>query len=131
MKKISLHTYQKQTNETVKHYHKDLIYDSRIIAQKKPALFFVYECGSHAIELPSFDQYPAPGEHVRYLFGHADRDRILEQTGSTLQCESVINSPLKYYFDGYQMHAITLNQAITICADYKRNMRDQFHNKAA
>lgn len=123
MNKIDFNVYLDLCDQTVKHYKSDLDEDAKLINQGKECLFFVYESGSHAIVLFNFESYPAFDQRVPFLFGTANRDHILNETGSILECESVKNAPLKFYFDGKQMFRLgDIQEATTIVADYKRKM---------
>ena len=88
-RKVALEKFKTDCLKVIKYYRSDLDIDMKIVGKKVSAVFFAYECGSHAITLPEFERYPAAGERVRYLFGSADRRHILNETGSTLECESV------------------------------------------
>ena len=129
-KPISIEQFESDCLKVIEHYQSDLALDLLIIHTKRPAIFFAYEMGSHAITLPPFESYPPHGEKVPYLFGAKDRDGILADTGCTLDSHSVKLSKLVHYFNGETITRIDHTKAAQIIDDYKRSMAAQFakHN---
>ena len=121
MKNI-IEEYRAIAEPVVKHYHNDINIDCEILEKGNPSLFFIYDCGSHSITLTPLDKLPAKGETVKYLFGYADRDFIVRETGATLECESLINAPVVVYFNNGKLKKISHEKAGEIVADYKKRL---------
>lgn len=126
MKTKTIEQFKTDCLSVIKHYQSDLDYDLEYIKQGKPSLFFAYECGSHCIRLFDFDEYPDKFTRVPYLFGTADREKILSDTGCTLDSESVRNASLVHWFDGNEIRQIDHAKAHQIVRDYKLAMARKF-----
>ena len=126
MKTKTVEQFKEDCLKVVKHYQKDVDIDVEIILEGKPSIFFAYESGSHCIRLYRFEEYPKAGERVRYLFGKVNRERILQDVGSILECESVKNAKLVHYFNGKGITQINHDKAAEIIANYKENMWKMF-----
>ena len=126
MKTKTIEQFERDCLAVIQSYQSDLYQDIEIIKSGKASLFFAYDCGSHAIVLRDFAEYPQEGEQVKYLFGTADRWHLLNETGAILECESVKNAPIVHYFDGHKIRQITHEKAARIVEDYKFRMSSKF-----
>jgi len=126
MKNKSLQKFKADCLKVIKNYQTDLDYDIQAIKNNKVSIFFAYESGSHSIELIPFLDYPKKGEKVKYLFGQADREHILNEVGRTMECESIKNAKLVHYFDGEKIYEINHETAKKLISDYKLRMHKAF-----
>ena len=118
------------SKSVIKSYITDLDYDLAMIDRGETCLIFTHECGSHAINLYDYADYPAEGVSVPYLFGHANRWHILKECSSILECESVKNAPLIHYYDSSvgRIKKVSFSQACELVTRYQMRMNNLFIN---
>jgi len=118
-------------------YQTDLTKIDREAIEAMPKLYgklvpFVHitrDWGTHLDEFWPVESYPKPGEMVPYLFGHVDRDGLVDRAGANIEyfashrAEEVL---LVQYFDGDTVKEISLDRAVDLFAKYQQGMRDFF-----
>lgn len=115
------------TQSIVAYYRTDFQHDEKEItaAPGVPFLHFAYECGTHLIMLHPAESpsWPAEGVEVPYLFGQADRHRILR--GIRFYHLAVVhnhrNDGRWTYYDGTLLAEVTAEKARSIIDEYVRN----------
>ena len=113
-------------------YQSDLEHDRAAVEkhQGTPFLHFTRETGTHIVILHPADAYPAPGEHVPYLFGTADRQHLLKEVPSLVDHFASEYNPaakLILFFDGSIIYPVSLEQAQSIAAEYVERIRREWH----
>ncbi len=119
-------------------YHDDLQkHDRRWLAENPgvPFLHFTRDWGTHIIPLfpANHPSWPARGKRVPYLFGHADREHILDQAAAVLggiQDSYSADIRLTLYFDGKALRTITPDRADRIVRDYTNRVRHAWRHLA-
>ena len=114
-------------------YETDLAIDQRWIEENSsvPFMHYTRATGTHLVPLPrdSSTGYPAPGVRVKYLFGTADREKILQDK---LEMQAWFESPAResprliLYYDGKTLQPVTLKNAREIMEDYVRTTRSEW-----
>lgn len=116
----------------LKDYRNDLEKHDREAIERNSGVPFIHwtrERGTHMTFLPPADTYPAFGLCVRYLFGTAGRDRILDDKDCSARhaLDSYYGGPkgyLVHHFDGQRLRRITPEKALEIIQQYQRKIRD-------
>lgn len=113
----------------VTRYRDDLlVHDLNTIDQIGPHTPFLHFCrdsGTYMVGLIAADEYPAKGQHVPFLFGSADREKLLDGAVTlATHCSNPVNGThICHYFNGKTIKRITLVQALTIATEYARTIR--------
>ena len=98
-----------------------------------PFLHFTRDSGTHiSFHMPA-NEYPKKGEYVPYLFGHADRDHLLEEaSGIVNHYAKPYNDPplMVLYYNGKTLRKIDLAQAAEIVRDYQGSVRAAWNRKS-
>lgn len=118
-------------DKTVEAFRDDLeVIDRDLIAALDKCdkfLHFAGECGTHmAVLCPAdSDYFPAVGKEVPYLFGHADRDHVLNGNVVIVECmlKGKGGHPLVHYYDGRSLSRVTHEQALRIAKDHQERVR--------
>lgn len=118
---------KRQSLPFIKSYRNDLLkHDAREIIKDHPNrrfLHFTGSMGTHIVTLLDKEDFPERGERVPYLFGHADRDHILNQIPATVKCMRTSDRhDLVLYYDGRHVYKINQDRAEEVASDYYRNM---------
>jgi hypothetical protein len=108
-------------------FHDDLLKHDKSQLEmypERPFLHFTGDTGTHMITLLFLRDYPKGYERVPYLFGTADKEHILKEFTSTVNClERCNRTDLILYFDGIKLKVITYERAKSIVAEYTRKMK--------
>jgi len=119
----------------IKAYRDDLLkHDKASITQNSqqeipsPFLHFTGDTGTYLVFFVASNNYPAAGEIVPYLFGHANRYHILNEKLSTVHCMPKVNrQDLILYFDGKNpVKEITQTKAENLVADYQEKILQEW-----
>lgn len=114
-------------------FEDDLLkHDRQMIEQHEPGTPFLHytrATGTHLFMLIPADEYPRKGEYVPFLFGHADREHLVQsvvdvargfvrrlETGDTPQ-------KLVLHFDGRKFRQVNERKAHEIARDYAGSVR--------
>jgi hypothetical protein len=115
----------------IKAYHNDLLVHDKNDLEKNPGtpfLHFTGETGTYIFMMVPGDDYPAKGETVKYLFGYATRDEILD--GNVVVIPDMekrySRGDLAQHFDGNTLKAVTYNQATEIAHNYKFQIKREW-----
>jgi len=110
-------------DDLVKHDQADIVANPGT-----PFLHFTGSTGTTLIWLRKADQYPAPGEKVPYLFGHAGRQHILEEVTAVVRCLKTLNrQALVLHYDGKEsVRSVSQAQAEEIAASYTRSVEKEW-----
>ncbi len=106
--------------------------DKRTILENKrqyPFLHFTGENGTYLIILAPIEEYPAKGEDIKYLFGHADRIHILGDKVRHIEwcVKESSKREVVLYFDGTKVREVSEGEVLNIIYDYERNLKNQFY----
>ncbi len=112
-------------------YETDLTHDKNWIEENPgvPFMHYTRATGTHLISLGSAGSYPPPGTRVKYLFGTADREKILQDK---LEIQDWFESPVRkppkliLHYDGRMLKQVTLGKAREIVEDYIRTIKSQW-----
>ena len=112
-------------------YETDLNHDKDWIENNPgvPFLHYTRATGTHLIPMNPSDTYPPAGTKVKYLFGRADREYILQ---GKLEMQDWFEDPLRdtprlvLYYDGQKLQPVTLAKAREIIEDYARATRSMW-----
>lgn len=104
----------------IEHYHSDLDIDRELI-ERHPGTPFLHwtksnKCGTWLLLLHPPDAYPPAGVHVPWLFGTADRTRILRQEVGL--AKTAMGAQLVLHFDGQKLRQVTDKQAVAIAVEH-------------
>ena len=102
----------------VKNYRNDLLVHDKNMIEAYPGLPFIHfsrENGTHLYFLRTADLFPAKGETVKYLFGWASRDHILDTERDALLCIIRENqSKIVLHYDGKTIRKVSSQQALDL-----------------
>jgi hypothetical protein len=112
-------------------YETDLKHDKDWIDNNPgvPFLHYTRATGTHLIPLNPSNTYPPAGTKVKYLFGMADRDIILQGKLEMQDWfENALREPprLTLNYDGRTLQVVTLSKAREILEDYARATRAEW-----
>ncbi|MFC1766651.1 hypothetical protein ACFL6U_31815 [Planctomycetota bacterium] len=112
-------------------YESDLMHDKDWIENNPgvPFMHYTRATGTHLIPLNPSNTYPPAGTKVKYLFGMADREYILQgKLEMQAWFENALREPPKLilHCDGRKLHPVTLKKAREILEDYARALRSQW-----
>lgn len=115
---------QAQCLKLMTHYQTDLIvHDRRSIREHKgtPFLHWTRALGTDICFLIPPGEYPPKGKSIPFLFGTANRERLLENVLLYAQCHigrSASEQLAVHYCDGEHLRSITCETAIDIVRAY-------------
>lgn len=118
------------------HFQTDLlVHDRRSIREHKntPFLHWTRKLGTDICFLIPPREYPPKGKSVPFLFGTADRERLLENVLLYAQCHigrSASEQLAVHHFDGQHLRSITCEVAIEIVRDYARQVEHAWQHPA-
>lgn len=99
-----------------------------------PFLHWTYPLGTHMVFLFPFDSvaYPPPGEFVPYLFGTADRDKILNDHMDIARYFIARPGYVCHYFEpgAKNIRAITTERAVEIIRQYIASVRYSWNKRS-
>ena len=105
----------------VKSYRNDLLVHDKNMIKAYPGLPFIHfsrENGTHLYFLRTPDLFPAKGERVKYLFGTADREHILNTERDAIvyimKETSAVYSSTVHYFDGNSIRKVSKEKALAL-----------------
>lgn len=119
----------------VKHYRDDLIKHDKAALETYPGTPFLHwtrDTGTCLVFLHAADHesWPPRDKQVPYLFGHAGRVHIVEQTVEQAKywAHPSLDGTVKacHYFDGTKLHEITVAKAVDIARDYVRKVEREW-----
>lgn len=114
-------------------YFSDLEVDKqRIVYFQAPFIHWTRKWGTSIEPLIAPDQYPPHGVEIKYLFGHADREHLLNERVGTGAYFTNPNNPKAeavHYFDGERLKRIKVEQAKELLADYAIQVRNCWANR--
>jgi hypothetical protein len=131
------HVYQtvKELSEPfIQNYHDDLlVHDKNSIEgniENFPFLHFTGTLGTYIFIFESSEKYPAKGEIVKYLFGHAGREHILEKIFESVKwCRTSNRQALILYYDGTRISKINQDIAESLAEDYIETMKRKWREE--
>lgn len=128
---------EKAVSPLLLHYRTDLTtHDKAGIANHPGVPFLHWACDSntHIVFLIPASEYPAKGERIKYLFGTADRQHLLNEVSSMAEYHMrPTNNPERYtihYFDGRSLRQVCASFALGVANDYKADIRRQWNKEA-
>lgn len=116
--------------------HRDdlLVHDKLSIEDNEcvPFLHWTRPLGTSITFMPPIDHpsWPKYGEHVKYLFGTADREHILSQIVGAAKYHA--DNPQKYmchHYDGKILRSTSCERAVLIANEYARPIRNVWHTE--
>ena len=111
----------------ISHYKDDLLKHDKTQLEmypERPFLHFTGDTGTHMMTLWFLRDYPKGYDRVPYLFGTADKEHMLRELTSTVNClERCNRTDLILYFDGIKLHVIDYEKSKSIVAEYTRKMK--------
>jgi len=117
-------------------YRDDLEKHDREAIESHPGVPFLHwtrEMGTHLTMLIPASEYPAAGERVPFLFGHADREHILNE-GTVRFAEYFLKKfatpHVCHYYDGRTVKQVSLEQALVVARTYRQRIQAQWAGKA-
>ena len=115
----------------LKAYYADLfVHDKREINKhpaNTPFIHITRDYGTYLTMLAGPEFYPKKFETVRYLFGTADRYRILEQLDSSIvHCQKNNPNALVIYFDGMKFQKVSFEKALKIVHRHMDEIKEQW-----
>ena len=115
----------------LKAYYADLfVHDKREInkhPENTPFIHITRNYGTHLTMLAGPDFYPKRFETVPYLFGTADRRRILNQLdASIVYCKENDPNALVVYFDGVKFQKVSFEKALKIVHRHMDKIKEQW-----
>ena len=114
----------------VKHYRNDLLVHDLDNIQRwspdVPFLHFSRQTGTYMVHLIAADQYPARGQYVPFLFGHAEREHLLDSAVGLAEHCAKDTQHICHYWDGRKLRQVTTAQALTIATEYSNTIRNQW-----
>ena len=114
----------------IKSYQKDLLCWDLAAILRNPGIPFIHftgDTGTHIEPLTPADKYPERDEKVRYLFGWADRNHILNGKMESVKCMKRVNrQDLILFYNGKTVKEITQKEAEAIIEEYTRSIRRQW-----
>lgn len=124
------HTLKAACLPLITAYHRDLLMHDRRFIRAHPQTPFLHvtrEYGTYLDMLHPASHYPPQGKEVRYLFGYANRQQILDQVGSGVNYASKHHpDAVIHYFDGKTLRRITYAQAAPIVEAYQKAIRREW-----
>jgi hypothetical protein len=114
-------------------YETDLTHDKDWI-EENPGISFMHYTrvtGTHLIPLNRSDIYPPAGAKVKYLFGIADREHILQDK---LEMQDWFENAMRerprlvLHYDSRTLQPVTLSQAREILEDYVHAIRSEWNS---
>ena len=127
-----MNTYEQvkaKADPWIKMYRKDLlVHDKNAIegAPGMPFLHFTGETGTHIEFMPGPEDYPKKGERVKYLFGTADRQHILDQRVKCVKhMPKLTRQDVVLFYPGgnFNVRDISQEMANGIINDYRREIQ--------
>jgi len=108
-------------------YHNDLLVHDKEFIDENPGLPFLHftgETGTHLFPFWKSEKFPKAGEEVKYLFGYADRERILESEMSVIPDMKTRygRDKLAMYFDGKRLREISYKRATLLAFEYQTRL---------
>lgn len=112
-------------------YQTDLVKHDRNWIQAHPGVPFLHyssDTGTHFIAFHKLEEYPAEGVRVPYLFGHADREHLLNEVVEMAKYFNRERYYAKrvYYFDGKKLTKIDHGRAIQLATEYAEDTKRQW-----
>jgi len=110
----------------------DLTKHDRAALAERPGVAFLHYArptGTTLVWLPPIDadDYPCYGNRVKYLFGTADRDHILQQKIDLAKYHTRPSSSpdqfIAHHYDGQRLRPITVGDGVTIAERYAAAIR--------
>ena len=116
----------------VKHYRGDLEKHDREALEQWPGVPFLHwtrDTGTDLCFLPAADDecFPPYGQRVKYLFGTADREHILD--GKVQIAKYHLREPSRYtahFFSGKVLRSVTVEKSVEIAEQYARPIREKW-----
>lgn len=111
--------------DKIKDYQDDLLVHDKEWILANPGVPFIHatrNSGTHLIALRRLSDYPPEGVHVPYVFGQADRWKMMRDAKEWLSAVSRTwhDGDIKQYlyYEGSQLWPTTLKEATRIAEDY-------------
>ena len=130
MKTIFKQLY-KATVKEVEHYKTDFSHDQKSIKENpgKQFLHITRKTGTHLAMFFNSEDYPKAGERVKYLFGTANREELLQGNFETLQYY-IKNDPISaHYYNGQKLKRIKIDEAAGIYEMYLKAMKNTWREE--
>lgn len=124
-------TIKELSEPLIQDYHDDLlVHDKSSIkgnTENIPFIHFTGTLGTYIFFLEPSEKYPVKGEIVKYLFGHADREHILEQVFKSVKwCRNSNRQSLILYYDGTRISKINQDIAESLTKEYVVKIRKEW-----
>jgi hypothetical protein len=122
-------TVKELSEPFIQHYHDDLLkHDKKSIEENienTPFIHFTGTMGTHLFFLEPANNYPIG--IVPFLFGHADRNHILEQVESSIKwCRKSNRQALILYYDGTRISKINQDIAESLAEEYVAKIKKEW-----
>ena len=123
---------QKMSLPLLEAYETDLVTHDKNWIEVNPGIPFMHytrATGTHLISFSLADSYPPPGTRVKYLFGTADREKILQDK---LEMQDLFESPVRIppklilHCNGRILTQVTISKARKIVEDYVCAIRSEW-----
>lgn len=90
----------------------------------RPFLHFTRTTGTYLDLLPTAETLPAKGERVPFLFGTADREKLLSELVNGVKCYVALeNHKQALLFDGKKFRKLTPEKAVQFAIDHCERVR--------
>lgn len=127
-------TVKELSEPFIEHYHNDLlIHDKNAIegnTENSPFLHFTGTLGTYIFIFEPSEKYPKAGERVKYIFGHADREHIINGVLESVKwCRNSNRQSLILYYDGTRISKINQDIAESLTDEYVTNMKKQWREE--
>ena len=118
------------TTDKVEHYRTDFDIDKKTLEHYPdfPFIHVAREMGTHLhIMFPStHPEWPEAGISVSYLFGRANRERMLESTMANVEYTCKDPSNVIHYLENGELTKVTGEQAIEIWRTYIKQVKTEW-----
>lgn len=119
---------EKKSLPLIEAFHKDLLcWDKKALFQHPDTKFlhFTRNTGTHIVLFFPADKYPKT--KVKYLFGYAGRDHILNQVNKVVEyLTTKERNDLILFFDGQNLKEINKEEAVSLAREYTTKTRREF-----
>ena len=112
----------------------DLLIDSFFLGRlheagdkEEPFLHITHKYGTHMERLPYVSKFPGIGERIPYLFGHADREQILEGIGYSIEYAMRNYEDWQcWFYDGLTVRNLSAYEAVAQLESYKKAIQSNW-----
>jgi hypothetical protein len=118
----------------IENYKDDLlVHDKNSIesnTENIPFIHFTGTLGTYIFFFEPSEKYPAKNEIVKYIFGHADREHILNGVLKSIKwCRNSNRQSLILYFDGTRISKINQDVAESLTEEYIKKIKAEWREE--